>query len=188
MAGHKVQHVVLSLMHLIHYANQWEHFQKHAVTGNTTQIVWDPIHPPSPPSNHDMETPTSSPSKGLQSHAIGKETYGNFFLRTCRCAWAHTTNQTCDSLCCYGWKVTHHPLILQPVFSISLDPLKRPGWLASDLQQTPILSKLSPPGNMLYTSVFYARTQALVSWWNKYLNVHGQQIVQPNLHIVTAAI
>jgi hypothetical protein len=45
-------------------------------------------------------------------------------------------------------------------------PLKKT-WLASDLQQTPMLSKLSPPGNMPYTSVFYARIQDLVSWWNK---------------------
>ena len=80
----------------------------------------------SPPQN-DMGTPTTSSSKEIQRHAIEKETYGNCFLRTCRCAWAHTTNQTCDGLCCYGWKVTHHPLFLQPVFSTSLDPLKRPG-------------------------------------------------------------
>jgi len=66
-------------------------------------------------------------------------------------------------------------------------PLKKT-WLASDLQQTPMLSKLPSPGNMLHTNVFYARIQALVSWWNKCLYVHGQQIVQPNLHIVTAAI
>jgi len=79
-AGHEVQCMVPSLMHLIYYANQWEHFLKHAITGNTTGIVQDPIHPPPLPKNHDKETPITFSSKEIQSHAIGKETYYNCFL------------------------------------------------------------------------------------------------------------
>jgi len=133
-----------------------------------------------------METPITSSSKEIQSHAIEKETYGNCFLRTCRCAWTHTTNQTCDGLCCYGGKVTHHPVLATSVFHL-FGPLKKT-WLARDLQQTLMLSKPSPPGNVLHTSVFYARIQALVSWWNKCLNVHVQHIVQPNVHIVKSVL
>jgi hypothetical protein len=82
---------------------------------------------PPPPQIMTRKHPSLSPVKKFKATPLGRKLMITVFWRTCRCAWAHTNNQTCDSLCCYSWKVTHHPLILQPVFSISLDPLKRPG-------------------------------------------------------------
>jgi hypothetical protein len=122
MVGHKVPH---SLTHATDTLCQsMGVVLEHAVIGNTKWILWDLIQK----KIHDKATPITSSSKETQSHATGKGSYGKCLLRTCRCAWAYTNNQTWDDLCCYGQKVMRHPLILQPVFSIPLDLLKRLGW------------------------------------------------------------
>jgi len=58
-AGHEVQRIIPFLVHLIYYANQWEHFLKHAVTGSTTWIVRDPI-PPHPKKKKKKKRKTQS--------------------------------------------------------------------------------------------------------------------------------
>jgi hypothetical protein len=56
---------------------------------------------------------------------------------------------------------------------ICLDFLKT-NWLASDLQQMPTWSKLSPPGFCHLTdNVFYVGIHVFVPWGEKCLNVGG---------------
>ena len=66
------------------------------------------------------------------------------------------------------WPTLTTILIICAVISISLD-LLRSFWLAGNLQQMPTVTSWL---QILDTSFFYARMQALMQWWDKWLNVN----------------
>ena len=63
-------------------------------------------------------------------------------------------------------------LIMCAVISISLDLLKR-SWLAGNLQQMPTVTSWL---QILDTSFFCARIQALMQWWDRWLNVNCEYV------------
>jgi ABC-type uncharacterized transport system permease subunit len=67
-------------------------------------------------------------------------------------------------------------LISCPVTSIYLDPLRN-DWLASDLQQTLLRSKLYLLATDISNQLMTYWDKSLGPWWDKYLNVDVDCVV-----------
>ena len=77
--------------------------------------------------------------------------------------WSHTANPTSDWSWQYDWELmdlpSHSSYLTQNDFHHA--------GLLSDMQQIPMWSKPSPPGQTLNINFFCNRIQALLQWWDK---------------------